>query len=101
MAWMRRDWEKQIRSIATDTRNVVWTDHARQQIQQRDITVSVAHDVLLHGVIRREPEIDIRTGDTVCRMERFVAGKLIRICVALKSAEPDLAIVVTAMLAGD
>ena len=51
--------------------------------------------------VKLEPEPDIRTGDTICRMERYSAGREIGICVALTSEKAADAIVVTALIIRD
>lgn len=101
MSWTKRDWEKKIRALAVNSGNVIWTEHAKQQMRRRNISMAVALDALCHGVIRREPEVDIRTAHTVCRMERYAAGKTVGICVALEAESSQSGIVVTAMLIGD
>ena len=100
MGWGKRDWEKLIRTIAADTSQVAWTFHAKQQMRQRHISMAMAIDVLQKGIIRLEPETDIKTGHTICRMERFCAGEKIAVCVALESRQARSCIVVTTMIIG-
>ncbi|QEZ46000.1 DUF4258 domain-containing protein [Cupriavidus oxalaticus] len=97
MPWAKRDWETHIRKLCRDTARIFWTSHAEQQMQERHIAKAVALDVLRLGVIRREPEPDIRTGHTLCRMERFCAGAPIGIVVALEAEGASACIVVTAI----
>ena len=59
--------------------------------------MEMAVDVISKGSIQIEPEVDIRTAHTVCRMERFCAGKHVAICVALESQIATKRIVVTVM----
>lgn len=101
MAWSKRDWEKLVKQIAKDSANVSWSTHAQQQMRRRHITFAMALDVLCHGVIQKEPEPDIRTGNMICRMERYCAGNDLGICVALHSELATEMIVVTAIRFGD
>jgi len=101
LAWSKRDWEKRVREIAQDSGNIIWTNHAQQQMKKRHITFAMATDVLCRGTVQKEPEQDIRTGHMICRMERYCAGEDIGICVALKSEQASKIIVVTAIRFGD
>lgn len=75
---------------------MVWTEHAKQQMRKRAITMAVALDVLRNGAISMEPELDIRTNHTKCRMERYCAGRPIAVQVALEHEKATKCIVVTA-----
>lgn len=101
MSYSKRDWEKLIRKIAGDASNVHFSKHALQQMKARHISNVVALDVLKKGNIAREPEPDIKTGHTVCRMERFSAGKAVTIAVALEDEKSTGCIVVTAFVIGE
>ena len=90
-----------MKEIARNSGNVVWTNHAQQQMKKRHITFAMATDVLCRGIIHKEPEQDIRTGHMICRMERYCAGANIAICAALESEQACDIIVVTAIRFGD
>lgn len=70
-------------------------------MRQRSVTMRQVLEVLQRGVIRREPEPDIKTGHTLCRMERSVAGRDIGAVVALRGADADSGAVVTVILIGE
>jgi len=97
MAWTQLQWQTRLRTLASDHSNIAWTDHARMQLRCRDISMDMAIDVISKGSIHMAPELDIRTGHTVCRMERFCAGKHLAICVALESQTSSRCIIVTVM----
>ena len=100
MSLSKRQWESLIREIAGKSNQIIWTEHAKQQMKTRHITMPMALDALSKGSIRLEPEPNIRTGDTICRIERYIAGKDIGICVALESEKVATMIVVTALIIG-
>jgi hypothetical protein len=52
-------------------------------------------DVLRLGSLHRIPEPDIKTGDMVCKMERYVAGQHIAAIVALEYESASDCVVVT------
>lgn len=97
MAWRKYQWQTRVRALACENSNVVWSEHARIQLHRRGISMEMAVDVISKGTVQIEPEVDIRTGHTVCRMERFSAGKHVAICVALESQIATKCIVVTVM----
>ncbi|CAN1541884.1 Protein of unknown function DUF4258 [Burkholderiaceae bacterium] len=101
MALSKRQWESLVRKIAANSKQIKWTEHAKQQMKARHITMPMALDALSKGTVKLEPEPDIRTGDTICRMERYSAGREIGICVALTSEKAADAIVVTALIIRD
>ena len=101
MAYGKRDWEKLVRKIAHNSSNVHFSKHALQQMKKRHITNAVVIEVLQKGNIGREPEPDMKTGHTICRMERFVAGKPITAAVALEDEKSTDCIVVTAFVIGE
>ncbi len=100
MALSKHQWESLIRKIAGNSRKIKWTEHAKQQMRARHITMPMALDVLSKGIIRLEPEPHIKTRDIICRIERFTAGKSVGICVALESEKVATMIVVTALIIG-
>lgn len=70
-------------------------------MRQRQITRLQVLEVLQRGVIRLEPEPDLKTGLTLCRMERVNTGRNIGVVLALKDASAGAGIVVTAFLIGE
>ena len=98
MALNKRQWECLIKQIASNSKQIFWTEHAKQRIRSRHISMPMALDVLCKGVIRLEPEPDIKTGHTICRMERYTGGKIIGVCAALASDKACKLIVVTALI---
>lgn len=101
MALSKHQWESLIRKIAEHSKQIRWTEHAKQQMRARHITMPMALDVLSKGIIRLEPEPHIKTNDIICRIERFTAGRPVGICVALKSEKVATMIVVTALIIGE
>ena len=90
-------WETLVRHIAIDTDNLFFTKHVWQRMQQRQISRQFVYEVLRKGVIRREPEPDLKTGHTQCRMERVVAGQKLGIVIAIENPSATTGIVITAM----
>lgn len=101
MRFSKNDWEKLIRTLSKDSSQVIWTEHAKQQMRKRHITMPIILDVLRKGIIRREPETDIKTGHIKCHMERYCAGQPITAVVALEDEDTSFCIVVTAFNIGD
>ncbi len=94
-------WQTLIRHLATDSRNVFFSKHALRRMRERHITRRQVIDVLQFGVIRREPEPDLKTGHTQCRMERAIAGRNIGVVLALEDQHAGSGIVVTTLLIGE
>ena len=94
-------WETLIRHLATDSGSVFFTKHALGRMRERHITRQQVMDVLQRGVIRREPEPDLKTGHTQCRMERAITGRNIGVVLALEGPSALSGIVVTALLIGN
>lgn len=90
--------EKRIREISKNTGEVNFTLHCLQRMKEREITRILIFEVLIKGQIKREPELDIRTGYIQCRMERFVAGRMLAVVVALRNDQATACIVVTAIV---
>jgi len=101
MALNKAGWERKVRHLARACGSIVWTEHAKQQMRRRAITMAVALDVLRYGSVNREPEPDIRTGHVVCRMERYCAGAPITLVVALDGEHATECLVVTAFTIGE
>jgi hypothetical protein len=65
-------------------------------VKERQITTPCVVEVLRHGRMKRPAEPDIKTGNLVCRLDRYVAGHDIGVVVAIDDDNPNL-IVITAM----
>lgn len=100
MTFSKRDWEKLIRKIAKDDGSVFLSEHVEVRMRQRKITRGMVLEVLRKGNIHREPEPDIKTGDTKCTMERYVAGEPIGVVVALENIKSISCLVITAFVIG-
>jgi hypothetical protein len=97
----KNQWETLIRHLAVESESVFFTRHALARMRERQITRLQVLEVLQRGVIRREPEPDIKTGHTLCRMERAITGRNIGVVLALEDASAGAGIVVTALLIGE
>jgi hypothetical protein len=62
----KNQWETLIRRLAAESANVFFTRHARTRMRERHITQMQVLEVLKRGVIRREPEPDLKSGHTQC-----------------------------------
>lgn len=96
----KKQWETLIRHLAVESSGVFFTRHALARMRERQITRLQVLEVLQRGVIRREPEPDLKTGHTLCRMERAITGRSIGVVLALEDASAGTGIVVTALLIG-
>lgn len=97
----KSQWETLIRHLAAESGGVFFTRHALTRMRERHITRLQVLEVLQRGMIRREPEPDLKTGHTLCRMERAITGRTIGVVVALDGPSAPSGIVVTALLIGD
>ena len=70
----RAQLQRHIRNAATQTINVTVTHHASLRMRERHITNAMLFDVLRGGVIKKQPEPDIRHSGIKCQMERYSAG---------------------------
>jgi hypothetical protein len=91
--------EKHIRKISVDSSTVILTEHAKERMALRKVQMSQVLDVLRRGTIVRPPEPGKTANSLVCRMERYVAGVDLAVCVAVDGDDPDL-VVVTVIAAG-
>lgn len=94
-------WEASIRALAQDSGRVFFTHHAKVRMRQRGVTFGQVLEVLQRGVIRREPEPDLKTGHTLCRMERHIGGRNVGAVVALQRIDTERGAVVTVLLIGE
>ncbi|MCL4725652.1 MAG: DUF4258 domain-containing protein [Rhodocyclaceae bacterium] len=63
-----------IRQIATDTRNVKWSDHARDRMRQRGISIRVALNIIQEGYPSGEIEPGQNPGEWKVKIVRNVKG---------------------------
>jgi len=92
----RNQIQQQIRARAQSTANVLFTRHALGRMRERQITIAMVYEVLRKGVLRREPERDLRHDALECRMELRVEGRDIGAVVAF-AMDRDRLPVVTVM----
>ncbi|QWD66904.1 DUF4258 domain-containing protein [Polynucleobacter sp. MWH-Aus1W21] len=85
--------QKHIRKAALQTMNVTITHHASLRMRERHITNAMLFDVLKCGVIKREPEPDMRHSGIKCQMERYSAGMNIAAIVNVEIPSEDLIVI--------
>ncbi len=90
--------QRHIREVARNSAAVFVTVHAKQRMAQRKVLLNEVLECLRQGVIHLEPEADLKTGDLICRMERYVCGRNLAACVALDDDDPDLIVVTVLVL---
>ncbi len=93
--WSIPQLERFIRSTATDSNKVGFSDHANKQMRKRKISVDTVFEVLRKGKILLQPEPNMAFGNLECRMEFYVSGEERKVVVAI-SDDDENAIVVTA-----
>jgi hypothetical protein len=89
----RAQLQKHIRKAALQTMNVTITHHASLRMRERHITNAMLFDVLKCGVIKREPEPDMRHSGIKCQMERYSAGMNIAAIVNVEIPSEDLIVI--------
>ena len=80
----KSQWETLIRHVAIASGGVFFTRYALARMRERQITRLQVLEVLQRGVIRRAPEPDLKTGHTLCRMERAITGRNMGVVLALE-----------------
>ena len=85
--------QKHIRETARHTENVFLTLHSKERMRKRKVLLDEVYECLRQGVISLAPEEDMKTGHLVCRMERYVCGRNLQVCVALDDDDPTLIVV--------
>lgn len=85
--------QRHIREVAKQTEHIFLSSHAKVQMKKRKVLLEEIFECLRQGVIRLTPEEDMKTGHLVCRMERYVCGRNLEVCVALDDDDPDLIVV--------
>jgi hypothetical protein len=93
LKWSTQQLQAYIRSESIQSVNVVFTIHALKRMKERKITNSMAFETLRNGKINLRPEINYAKGNVECRMEYFVAGKEIKMVVALDDDDPYLLLI--------
>ena len=83
--------------MSADSRNVFFTNHVRQQMKARHITMACVMSTLRLGRIKRTPEPNAMHGTLECRVEHVSAGHNVAVIVALSDDDPTL-LLITAML---
>ena len=91
--WSKSQWQRHIRMALSAPERIVFTNHALQQMRARRVTRSEAMDVLKKGIIRREPEPNLRRGTLECRLEYYVAGRDLALVAAVDSGNPAVVVV--------
>lgn len=89
----RAQLEKHIRTVSADTARVFLTVHVQKQMKKRHVVTSEVFETMRKGKIMLTPEPDLKTGHLICRMERYLAGRNLAVCVALDDNDPDLVVV--------
>lgn len=85
--------QSHIRKAAIQTINVTVTQHASLRMRERHITNAMLFDVLRNGVIKREPEPDIKHSGMKCQMERYSAGMNIAAIVNVEIPSEGLIVI--------
>jgi Domain of unknown function (DUF4258) len=85
--------QKHIRKAVLQTMNVTITHHAALRMRERHIANAMLFDVLKYGVIKREPEPDMRHSGIKCHMERYSAGMNIVAIVNVEIPSEDLIVI--------
>ena len=78
----RRSALKIIRELAEDSSKVIITHHARERMQQRNITDIQIFRCLLHGNMQDSPYRDPR-GSWKMKLENKSAGDVVKVVIAL------------------
>ena len=88
-----RQLERHIRQSAKDSKNVVYTTHARTRMRQRHVNDPMVLEVLQLGSFALPPEPDMKHPGLLCRMQRFVAGVQVAVVVYAEYPATDLVVV--------
>ncbi len=81
-----------MRELAKDSGNVVFTDHARIRMRQRQLTPKAVIECLMRGVIVEGPALGVK-GTWELAMQRMGAGR--RLHVGLAIDLPSRLIIIT------
>jgi hypothetical protein len=91
--WSTPQLQAHIRKEALETHKVIFLEHVKVQMKKRNITTGLVFETLRKGKILLQPELDYNTGDLKCRMEYYVAGKEIKVVVAISDDNPNLVLI--------
>jgi hypothetical protein len=72
---------REIRNYANAGCGVTLTTHAREEMQADAVSLVDVMHVLRSGVVRRAPDVDVRTGDSKVRVEGTTDGR--HLCVVV------------------
>ncbi len=84
-ALTREDAEEWIRGAALDSKNVGRTDHAIEQMIDRDISMRQVWEVIKVGRVVKDPEWDDEHEDWVCKVRKRAAGRRVTVIIALEA----------------
>ena len=83
-----------VRRLAKDTRNINWSIHALDRMDERAITSRQALETIRRGAIDGDPETDEYV-ESKFTLKRRYAGRIVRVVVAV--SECDEMTIITAM----
>lgn len=67
--------QKRIREIAQDSERIIWSNHAFDRVEERDITTRDALVVLRTGLLDDEIEAGRSSGEWKCKMTKTMKGR--------------------------
>jgi hypothetical protein len=85
-----------IRTLASDSANVMWSDHASKRLIERGYTATQVHKCLRDGAAIEGPVFDtkVRPG-WLCTLETVAAGQWIKVVCKLVETDDGYILVVT------
>ncbi len=69
------EFAERVRSLALCSDKVRWSQHARERMQERDISIRVALEVLRRGEVVGQIEPGVRPGEWKAKIVRNVKGQ--------------------------
>lgn len=66
---------KMVHELAADSRNIAWSQHARERFEQRGISIRMALDVLRNGRISGEIVAGNMAGEWKAKIVNLVPGR--------------------------
>ena len=88
------EWlQRLVRERSVDTENVILTDHARQRMEERAITLEDVILVLRRGRCREAPQSSDNRQDYRGKMDATVAGREVVVVAAVSIQQPQLVVV--------
>lgn len=67
--------EARVHELAVDSRNVAWGGHAKERMEERDITDRMMFEVLRTGALRGEIEACERPDEWCCKLVKQMKGR--------------------------